>query len=77
MCVSYFASLTTHSQIDSSLQISSSAEADDATDIAYVLARHWSRVDINRIPDDLERFVQTYPQSAPAWEALRERYGMK
>ncbi|KAF8329420.1 uncharacterized protein EI90DRAFT_1391998 [Cantharellus anzutake] len=51
-----------------------SAQAEDATDIAYVLARYWSVIDINRIPDDMERFVQTYPQSAPSWQALQARY---
>lgn len=40
----------------------------------FVLARHWKSIDINRIPEDIERFVQTYPQAAEAWNALRARY---
>ncbi|KAF8316617.1 hypothetical protein DL93DRAFT_746426 [Clavulina sp. PMI_390] len=51
-----------------------SADPVDATDIVYVLARHWNTIDINRIPEDIERFVQAYPQAADAWSAVRARY---
>jgi len=50
------------------------ADLTDATDIMFVLARHWKCIDINRIPEDIERFVQVYPQAADAWNALRARY---
>jgi len=46
----------------------------DATDIIFVLARYWNSVDLNRIPDDIERFVQEFPQAAGPWNALRARY---
>lgn len=52
----------------------SSGDPTDASDIAVVLARHWNTIDINRVPEDIERFIQVYPQSQPAWGAVRARY---
>jgi hypothetical protein len=46
----------------------------DATDIAFVLARYWSTIDINRVPEDIERYVVQYPQAQEAWQALQARY---
>lgn len=40
----------------------------------FVLARHWNSIDLNRVPEDIERFVQVYPQAAEAWRLLRSRY---
>ncbi|KAF9515127.1 hypothetical protein BS47DRAFT_1294320 [Hydnum rufescens UP504] len=51
-----------------------SAQSSDATDIAFVLTSYWSSLDINRIPEDIERFIQQYPQYAASWDALRARY---
>jgi hypothetical protein len=52
----------------------SGADPTDATDIIFALAGHWNSIDINRIPEDVERFIQVYPQAADAWNALRARY---
>ncbi|KJA26846.1 hypothetical protein HYPSUDRAFT_132377 [Hypholoma sublateritium FD-334 SS-4] len=49
----------------------------DAQDIAYVLVRFWNRVDINRVPEaDMALFVARNPTAAPAWAAVRRKYGM-
>ncbi|KAF7291961.1 hypothetical protein MIND_01221700 [Mycena indigotica] len=49
----------------------------DAQDIVYVLGRHWTRVDINRIPEnDMNFFVARHTSVAPAWAAVRRRYGV-
>ncbi|KAF8191143.1 hypothetical protein BJ912DRAFT_303604 [Pholiota molesta] len=49
----------------------------DAEDISYVLVRHWNRVDINRITEqDMNSFVARNASAAPAWAALRRKYGM-
>lgn len=47
----------------------------DAHDICYALARYWSRVDINRIPEqDMETFVSRNSTAAPAWTAIKRKY---
>lgn len=49
----------------------------DAHDIVYVLSRFWNRVDINRIPEqDMNHFATRNNTAAPAWSALRRKYGM-
>ncbi|TFK41454.1 hypothetical protein BDQ12DRAFT_645914 [Crucibulum laeve] len=49
----------------------------DAQDISYVLSRYWNRVDINRIPEaDMNQFVARNAAAAPAWAAVRRKYGM-
>ncbi|KAJ7512383.1 hypothetical protein B0H11DRAFT_1698673 [Mycena galericulata] len=49
----------------------------DAQDISYVLSRYWNRVDINRIPEqDMNHFVSRNTSVAPAWAAVRRKYGM-
>ncbi|KAF9486270.1 hypothetical protein BDN70DRAFT_870365 [Pholiota conissans] len=49
----------------------------DAQDISYVLGRYWNRVDINRITEqDMNVFVSRNAAAAPAWAALRRKYGM-
>ncbi|KAF8970436.1 hypothetical protein BDZ97DRAFT_94223 [Flammula alnicola] len=49
----------------------------DAQDISYVLIRYWNRVDINRITEqDMNLFVTRNASAAPAWAALRRKYGM-
>jgi len=49
----------------------------DAQDISYVLTRYWNRVDINRITEqDMNVFVTRNTSAAPAWAALRRKYGM-
>ncbi|KAG6917617.1 hypothetical protein DXG01_001848 [Tephrocybe rancida] len=49
----------------------------DAQDISYVLSRYWNRVDINRIPEqDMGVFVSRNSAVAPAWTAVRRKYGM-
>ncbi|KDQ59993.1 hypothetical protein JAAARDRAFT_592781 [Jaapia argillacea MUCL 33604] len=55
----------------------SRAQENDAQDIIYCLSRYWNRVDINRIPeDDMNTFVTRYPSAAPAWTAIKRKYGM-
>ncbi|KAH9477461.1 hypothetical protein JR316_0009674 [Psilocybe cubensis] len=49
----------------------------DAQDILYVFVRYWNRVDINRITEqDMNVFVSRNASAAPAWLALRRKYGM-
>jgi len=49
----------------------------DAQDISYVLSRYWNRVDINRIPEqDMGVFVSRNAIAAPAWTAIKRKYGM-
>jgi len=49
----------------------------DAQDISYVLIRYWNRIDINRITEqDMNVFVTRNATAAPAWAALRRKYGM-
>ncbi|KAG6831076.1 hypothetical protein H0H92_013000 [Tricholoma furcatifolium] len=49
----------------------------DAQDISYVLSRYWNRVDINRIPEqDMGVFVMRNSIAAPAWTAVKRKYGM-
>ncbi|KAF8156850.1 hypothetical protein B0H34DRAFT_475516 [Crassisporium funariophilum] len=49
----------------------------DAQDISYVLVRYWNRVDINRITEqDMNLFVARNASAAPAWAALKRKYGM-
>jgi len=51
--------------------------AEDAHDIAFMLTRYYSSVDINRIPEqDMARFVSIYTSAAAAWDAVRQRYGV-
>jgi len=49
----------------------------DGQEIAYVLSRYWDRVDINRIPEqDMRNFIVRNPTVAPAWTAVKRKYGM-
>jgi len=49
----------------------------DAQDIAYALSNYWNRVDINRIPEqDMNHFVSRNVAAAPAWTAVKRKYGM-
>ncbi|KAF9003337.1 hypothetical protein BDQ17DRAFT_1425302 [Cyathus striatus] len=49
----------------------------DAQDIIYALSRYWNRVDINRIQEqDMNQFVARYEVAAPAWAAVRRKYGV-
>ncbi|KAG5645517.1 hypothetical protein DXG03_005928 [Asterophora parasitica] len=49
----------------------------DARDISYVLSRYWNGVDINRIPEqDMTVFVSRNSTAAPAWTAIKRKYGM-
>jgi hypothetical protein len=49
----------------------------DAQDITYALSRHWNRVDINRIPEqDMNQFVARNTAAAPAWGAVKRKYGI-
>jgi len=49
----------------------------DATDISYALSRYWNRVDINRIAEhDMNLFVSRNAGAAPAWLAIKRKYGM-
>jgi len=49
----------------------------DAQDISWVLSRYWNRVDINRIPEhDMNQFVAQNVAAAPAWSAIKRKYGM-
>jgi hypothetical protein len=49
----------------------------DAQDIIYVLSNYWNRLDINRIPEqDMAQFITRNAAVAPAWTALRRKYGM-
>jgi len=49
----------------------------DAEHVIFVLTRFWAQVDINRVQeDDMDRFVAAYPVAAPAWTAIKRRYGM-
>jgi hypothetical protein len=55
----------------------SGGEERNAMDIIYALSRHWNQVDINRIPEsDMNHFVIRYSAAAPAWTAIRNKYGM-
>lgn len=48
----------------------------DTQDVNWVLTHYWQSVNINRIPEDeMERFVVQYPAVAPAWTAIKERFG--
>jgi len=59
------------------LSRSSGGSERDAQDISYVLVRYWNRVDINRITEqDMNVFVSRNTSAAPAWAALRRKYGM-
>lgn len=49
----------------------------DAQDIIFVLASHWDKVDMNRITEqDMNVFATRNTTAAPAWTALRRKYGM-
>ncbi|KAF8520935.1 hypothetical protein BU17DRAFT_46142 [Hysterangium stoloniferum] len=49
---------------------------EDAEHVIFVLTRFWTQVDINRIQeDDMDRFVARNPAAAPAWAAVKRRYG--
>ncbi|KAJ7598467.1 hypothetical protein C8J56DRAFT_914139 [Mycena floridula] len=49
----------------------------DAQDISYAVSRYWNRVDINRIAEhDMNLFVSRNPGAAPAWLAIKRKYGM-
>lgn len=49
----------------------------DAHEIAYILTRYWSKVDINRIPEqDMNQFVTRNPPAEPAWAAVQQKYGI-
>ncbi|KAG6820901.1 hypothetical protein H0H93_009675 [Arthromyces matolae] len=49
----------------------------DAQDITYMLSRYWNRVDINRIPEqDMGVFVARNSNVAPAWTAIKRKYGV-
>jgi hypothetical protein len=49
----------------------------DAQDITYVLSHYWNRVDINRIPEqDMGQFIARNAAVAPAWTAVKRKYGM-
>lgn len=49
----------------------------DAQDITYVLSHYWNRVDINRIPEqDMGQFIARNAVVAPAWTAVKRKYGM-
>jgi hypothetical protein len=45
-------------------------------DMIFALSRYWNRVDINRIPEgDMNNFVTRYAAAAPAWTAIKNKYG--
>ncbi|KAI0316088.1 hypothetical protein OF83DRAFT_291044 [Amylostereum chailletii] len=49
----------------------------DAHDIAFIISRYWNTIDINRIPEqDMDRFAEVVVAAAPAWAALKRKYGM-
>ncbi|KII91319.1 hypothetical protein PLICRDRAFT_51489 [Plicaturopsis crispa FD-325 SS-3] len=49
----------------------------DAQDIIFALNQFWNTIDINRIPEsDMHTFVVRHRAAAPAWSALRRKYGM-
>lgn len=49
----------------------------DARDIVYAMTRYWTRVDLNRIPEqEMNDFAGRFPAVAPSWKELRRKYGM-
>ncbi|KAF8636346.1 hypothetical protein AX16_010999 [Volvariella volvacea WC 439] len=49
----------------------------DAHEICYMMTRYWNKVDINRIPEqDMNQFVVRNTAAAPAWSAVKRKYGM-
>lgn len=61
---------------DVSRVIKSRGSHEDAEHIIFALTRFWAHVDINRIQeDDMDRFVSRFPAAAPAWSAIKRRYG--
>ncbi|KAI0674640.1 hypothetical protein C8Q78DRAFT_608367 [Trametes maxima] len=49
----------------------------DARDIVYAMTRYWSRVDLNRIPEqEMNDFASRVPAVAPSWQELKRKYGM-
>ena len=41
------------------------------------MARHWNRVDLNRIPEqEMNDFVVRFPAVAASWQELKRKYGM-
>lgn len=68
--------MSVHIPRESTETDSSSRRAEhDAEDIVYVVTRYWSRVDINRIPEqDMNEFVRRYPAAATAWSQIKRKY---
>ena len=49
----------------------------DAQDVTYGMTRHWSRVDLNRIPEqEMNDFARRFPAVAPSWQELKRKYGL-
>lgn len=49
----------------------------DARDIVYAMTRYWTRVDLNRIPEqEMNDFVARFPAVSPSWQELKRKYGM-
>lgn len=49
----------------------------DAQDICFAMSRYWNRVDANRIPEhDMNYFAGRNTVAAPAWQAIKRKYGM-
>ncbi|TFK70820.1 hypothetical protein BDN72DRAFT_838495 [Pluteus cervinus] len=49
----------------------------EAHEISYVLTRFWNKVDVNRILEqDMNQFVSKNQAAAPAWTAVKRKYGM-
>ncbi|EIM81923.1 uncharacterized protein STEHIDRAFT_124784 [Stereum hirsutum FP-91666 SS1] len=49
----------------------------DARDIVFLMRQYWNSIDINRIPEtDMNYFVDSFSAAAPAWAAIKSKYGM-
>lgn len=41
------------------------------------MTRYWTRVDLNRIPEqEMNDFVTRFPAVSPSWQELKRKYGM-
>jgi len=48
----------------------------DAHDIMFILISYWESIDINRIVEqDMDSFVQQFPDTKATWKAIKKRYG--
>lgn len=62
--------------IPEKLMLFSRRDPYDAHDIIFILISYWEAIDINRIVEqDMDSFVQQFPDTKGAWRAIKRRYG--